>query len=99
MTGQTRLSKFTSPPIKISRVKKSKSMEHWWTLNEYISNCFGFPPADTICTNSGWPAAKKQEDLVLLRNNQNEGKTTVRICRLSPTRFHLEDTHRQATAA
>uniref|UniRef100_A0A671KLV3 SAM domain-containing protein SAMSN-1-like n=1 Tax=Sinocyclocheilus anshuiensis TaxID=1608454 RepID=A0A671KLV3_9TELE len=47
-------------------------------------NGFDFPPADnTICTNSACPVAKMQEDLVLLRNNQNEGKTGLRICRLN----------------
>uniref|UniRef100_A0A673IYV2 SAM domain, SH3 domain and nuclear localisation signals 1a n=1 Tax=Sinocyclocheilus rhinocerous TaxID=307959 RepID=A0A673IYV2_9TELE len=37
-------------------------------------------------TNSDNTRKKKQ------RNNQNEGKTGLRICRLSPTRFHLQDT-------
>ncbi|KAK7156589.1 hypothetical protein R3I94_006595 [Phoxinus phoxinus] len=47
-----------------TRKKKQRSLPKSVSENDALDN--------TICTNSGWPAAKKQEDLVLLRNNQNE---------------------------
>ncbi|XP_039518712.1 SAM domain-containing protein SAMSN-1a isoform X3 [Pimephales promelas] len=49
-----------------TRKKKQRSLPKSVSENHALDN--------TICTNSGWPAAKKQEDLVLLRNHQNEDK-------------------------
>ncbi|XP_056127090.1 SAM domain-containing protein SAMSN-1a isoform X4 [Rhinichthys klamathensis goyatoka] len=49
-----------------TRKKKQRSLPKSVSENDALDN--------TICTNSGWPAAKKQEDLVLLRNHQNEDK-------------------------
>ncbi|XP_016133740.1 uncharacterized protein [Sinocyclocheilus grahami] len=45
-----------------TRKKKQSSLPK--SVSEVLDN--------TVCTNSAWPVAKMQEDLVLLRNNQNE---------------------------
>ncbi|XP_067307812.1 SAM domain-containing protein SAMSN-1a isoform X2 [Pseudorasbora parva] len=47
-----------------TRKKKQRTLPKTVSENDALVN--------TICTNSVWPAATKQEDLVLLRNNQNE---------------------------
>ncbi|XP_050986048.1 SAM domain-containing protein SAMSN-1a [Labeo rohita] len=47
-----------------TRKKKQGSLPKSVSENEALDN--------TVCTNSVWPIAKKQEDLLLLRNNQNE---------------------------
>ncbi|XP_021337023.1 SAM domain-containing protein SAMSN-1a isoform X2 [Danio rerio] len=47
-----------------NRKKKQRSLPKSVSENDTSDNTLG--------TNSVWPAAKKQEDLVLLRNNQNE---------------------------
>ncbi|XP_056330102.1 SAM domain-containing protein SAMSN-1a [Danio aesculapii] len=47
-----------------NRKKKQRSLPKSVSENDTSDN--------TLATNSVWPAAKKQEDLVLLRNNQNE---------------------------
>ncbi|KAK9962284.1 hypothetical protein ABG768_007655 [Culter alburnus] len=47
-----------------TRKKKQRSLPKSVSENDTLDN--------TICTNSVWLDAKKQEDLVLLRNNQNE---------------------------
>ncbi|XP_026082353.1 SAM domain-containing protein SAMSN-1-like isoform X1 [Carassius auratus] len=47
-----------------TRKKKQSSLPKSVSENEALDN--------TVCTNSLWPIAKMEEDLVLLRNNQNE---------------------------
>ncbi|XP_043115881.1 SAM domain-containing protein SAMSN-1a isoform X2 [Puntigrus tetrazona] len=47
-----------------TRKKKESSLPKSVSENEAVDN--------TVCTNSVWPSAKMQEDLVLLRKNQNE---------------------------
>ncbi|KAF4104236.1 hypothetical protein G5714_015223 [Onychostoma macrolepis] len=47
-----------------TRRKKQSSLPKSVSENEALDN--------TVCTNSVWPSAKMQEDLVLLRKNQNE---------------------------
>uniref|UniRef100_A0A8C2CXP6 SAM domain, SH3 domain and nuclear localisation signals 1a n=1 Tax=Cyprinus carpio TaxID=7962 RepID=A0A8C2CXP6_CYPCA len=47
-----------------TRKKKQCSLPKSVSENEALDN--------TVCTNSVWPIAKMEEDLVLLRNNQNE---------------------------
>ncbi|XP_052433162.1 SAM domain-containing protein SAMSN-1a isoform X1 [Carassius gibelio] len=47
-----------------TRNKKQSSLPKSVSENEALDN--------TVCTNSVWPTAKMQEDLVLLRKNQNE---------------------------
>ncbi|XP_016131644.1 SAM and SH3 domain-containing protein 3-like [Sinocyclocheilus grahami] len=47
-----------------TRKKKQSSLPKSVSENEALDN--------TVCTNSVWPSAKMQEDLVLLRKNQNE---------------------------
>ncbi|XP_073673917.1 SAM domain-containing protein SAMSN-1a [Garra rufa] len=47
-----------------TRKKKQSSLPKSVSENKALDN--------TVCTNSVWPVAKKQEDLVLMRNNQNE---------------------------
>ncbi|XP_051965905.1 SAM domain-containing protein SAMSN-1-like [Xyrauchen texanus] len=47
-----------------NKKKKQRSLPKSVSENEALDN--------TVCTNSVWQAAKKQEDSELLRNNQNE---------------------------
>ncbi|KAL1260924.1 hypothetical protein QQF64_008751 [Cirrhinus molitorella] len=56
-----------------TRKKKQSSLPKSVSENEALDN--------TVCTNSVWPIAKKQEDLVLLRNNQNEDMVRARPIR------------------
>ncbi|RXN07535.1 heat shock 70 kDa 13 [Labeo rohita] len=59
-----------------TRKKKQGSLPKSVSENEALDN--------TVCTNSVWPIAKKQEDLLLLRNNQNEA--TAEMTQLRGTR-------------